>query len=54
MRGFLHPDQKAFNATQNSLCRQSFDGEVVARTEPAIADAEPGFPGRGPAGNGKR
>jgi hypothetical protein len=21
MRGFLHPDQKVFNATQNSLCR---------------------------------
>ena len=28
--------------------------EVVARAEPAIADGEPGFQGRGPRGNGKR
>src|SRR6266849_2374759 len=34
--------------------RQSIDGEVVARAEPAIADGEPGFRGRGPPGNGKR
>jgi hypothetical protein len=54
MSGLVHPDQNVLSATQNSLCRQSIDGEVVARAEPAIADGEPGFQGRGPHGNGKR
>jgi hypothetical protein len=50
-RGCLHPDQHILNATQNSCAGQSIDGEVVARAEPAIADGEPGFRGRGPPGD---
>src|SRR5580692_2823152 len=54
MRGLVHPHQSVLNATQNSLCGPSIDGAVVACAEPAIADGEPGFRGRGPSGNEKR
>jgi hypothetical protein len=53
-RGFLQPDQIVLNATQNNLCREAIDGEVVARAEPPIVDEEPGFRGRGSRGSGKR
>ena len=36
---------------RHTAAAQSIDGEVVARAEPAIADGEPGFRGRGPAEN---
>jgi hypothetical protein len=32
-RGFVHPDQIVLNATQNSLCRTSIDGEAFSRAE---------------------
>src|SRR5467141_1595862 len=51
--GCLHPDQHILNAPRTVCTGQSIDGEVVARAEPAIADGEPGFQGRGPPGNGK-
>jgi polyisoprenoid-binding protein YceI len=41
-----------FSTQPRTVCAgQSIDGEVVARAEPAIADGEPGFRGRGPAEN---
>jgi hypothetical protein len=42
-RGFLHPNQNVFNATQNSLCMAVNDGEVGGRAKPAIVAEEPGF-----------
>src|SRR5664279_3917391 len=53
MRGFL-PRTRRFATQPRTACAgRSIDGEVVARVKPAIADAEPGFRGRGPRGNGK-
>jgi len=47
-------DQNVRNATRTACAGQLIDGEVVARAEPAIADGEPDFLGRGPRESGTR
>ena len=45
MRGFPTRTRRFSTPPRTACTGQSIDGEVVARAEPAVADAEPGFRG---------